>query len=133
MVKYASNAFHALKVCFANEIGDVCAALGADAQEVMRVFRMDRKLNVSETYLRRGSRSRLLPAEGSARVAPHRPEADVPSPLLAAILPSNETQIRRGVEAVLATRRLRVASSVWPSRPGPTICGKARWSPSSRR
>src|SRR5438309_3214842 len=52
MVKYVSNAFHALKVCFANEIGDVCAALGADAHEVMRIFLMDRKLNVSEAYLR---------------------------------------------------------------------------------
>jgi len=48
MVKYAANAFHALKVCFANEIGDACAALGADAHEVMRVFLMDRKLNVSD-------------------------------------------------------------------------------------
>src|SRR5690606_4802064 len=53
-VKYASNAFHALKVCFANEIGDVCAALGADAQDVMRIFRMDDKLNVSPAYLRPG-------------------------------------------------------------------------------
>src|SRR5207253_7540818 len=52
MVKYVSNAFHALKVCFADEIGDVCAALGADAHEVMRIFLMDRKLNVSEAYLR---------------------------------------------------------------------------------
>jgi GDP-mannose 6-dehydrogenase len=54
MVKYACNAFHALKVCFANEVGDVCDALGADAQEVMRVFLMDRKLNVSEAYLKPG-------------------------------------------------------------------------------
>src|SRR5262249_21472140 len=48
MVKYASNAFHALKVCFANEIGDICAAHGADQQEVMRIFMADRKLNVSD-------------------------------------------------------------------------------------
>src|SRR5206468_2847555 len=48
MVKYAANAFHALKVCFANEVADVCAALGADSAEVMRLFAMDRKLNVSE-------------------------------------------------------------------------------------
>ena len=54
MVKYVANAFHALKVCFANEIGDVCDALGADAQEVMRIFLMDRKLSVSEAYLRPG-------------------------------------------------------------------------------
>src|SRR5204863_281938 len=54
VVKYASNAFHALKVCFANELGDLCAALGADAQDAMRIFLMDRKLNVSEAYLRPG-------------------------------------------------------------------------------
>jgi len=109
MVKYASNAFHALKVCFANEIGDVCAALGADAQEVMRVFRMDRKLNVSETYLRPGFAfgGSCLPKDLRALLHTAR-RADIPSPLLAAILPSNEMQIRRGVEAVLATRRLRV-------------------------
>ena len=47
MVKYVCNAFHALKVCFSNEIGDLCQSLGADAQEVMRIFRLDRKLNVS--------------------------------------------------------------------------------------
>src|SRR3989475_11301368 len=54
MVKYASNAFHALKVCFANEIGDACAGLGVDVHEVMRIFLMDRKLNVSAAYLRPG-------------------------------------------------------------------------------
>jgi len=55
MVKYVSNAFHALKVCFANEIGDVCKALGIAAPEVMRTFLLDRNLNVSEAYLRPGS------------------------------------------------------------------------------
>src|SRR5207245_1484658 len=54
MIKYVANAFHALKVCFANEIADVCAAFGADAQEVMETFLLDRKLSVSEAYLRPG-------------------------------------------------------------------------------
>src|SRR5262245_30196698 len=48
MVKYACNAFHALKVSFANEIAEAAAALGAEGAEVMRIFAMDRKLNVSE-------------------------------------------------------------------------------------
>src|SRR5262249_18995036 len=43
MAKYVSNAFHALKVCFANEIANACDALGADAEDVMHVFLMDRK------------------------------------------------------------------------------------------
>src|SRR3989442_8685371 len=54
VVKYVSNALHALKVCFANEIVNVCAALVADAQEAVRIFLMGRKLNVSEAYLRPG-------------------------------------------------------------------------------
>src|SRR5204863_9629126 len=109
VVKYASNAFHALKVCFANELGDLCAALGADAQEVMRIFRMDKKLNVSEAYLRPGFAfgGSCLPKD--LRALRHAASAADGSPtLLAAILPSNEVQIRRAVDAVLATRRRRV-------------------------
>ena len=109
VVKYMSNAFHALKVCFANEIGDVCAALGADAQDAMRIFLMDRKLNVSEAYLRPGFAfgGSCLPKDLRALVYAAR-TADVPVPLLAAILPSNEGQVRRAVDAVLATRKRRI-------------------------
>jgi GDP-mannose 6-dehydrogenase len=109
MVKYISNAFHALKVCFANEIADVCAALGADAQEAMRLFLMDRKLNVSEAYLRPGFAfgGSCLPKDLRALVYAGR-SADLSLPLLSAILPSNEGQVRRAVEAVLETRRRRI-------------------------
>jgi GDP-mannose 6-dehydrogenase len=109
MVKYACNAFHALKVCFANEMADVCDALGADAQEVMRIFRMDKKLNVSEAYLRPGFAfgGSCLPKDLRALLHAAR-AADVSPTLLAAILPSNEAQVRRAVDAVLATRRRRV-------------------------
>src|SRR4029077_11949283 len=109
MVKYVCNAFHALKVCFSNEIGDLCEALGADAQEVMRIFLMDRKLNVSQAYLRPGFAfgGSCLPKDLRALLYAAR-TADVSVPLLAAILPSNEAQIRRAVEAVLATRKRRI-------------------------
>jgi GDP-mannose 6-dehydrogenase len=109
MVKYVANAFHALKVCFANEIGDLCAALGADAQEVMRVFLMDRKLNVSDAYLRPGFAfgGSCLPKDLRALLYAAR-TADVSPPVLSAILPSNEAQIRRGMDAVLETRKRRV-------------------------
>ncbi len=109
MVKYAANAFHALKVCFANEVADACAALGADAHEVVRVFLMDRKLNVSEAYLRPGFAfgGSCLPKDLRALLHSAR-AADVSLPLLSAILPSNEAQVRRGAEAVLATRRQRI-------------------------
>src|SRR6266550_6295448 len=109
VVKYVSNAFHALKVGFANEIADLCAALGADAQDVMRIFLMDRKLNVSEAYLRPGFAfgGSCLPKDLRALVYAAR-AADVSVPLLAAILPSNEGQIRRAVDAVLETRKRRI-------------------------
>jgi len=109
MVKYAANAFHALKVCFANEVADVCAALGADGAEVMRVFAMDRKLNVSEAYLRPGFAfgGSCLPKDLRALLYAAR-AADVSVPMLASVLPSNEGQVRRGVDAVLSSRRHRI-------------------------
>jgi GDP-mannose 6-dehydrogenase len=109
MVKYAANAYHALKVCFANEVADVCAALGADGNEVMRVFALDRKLNVSDAYLRPGFAfgGSCLPKDLRALLYAAR-VADVATPVLGSILPSNEGQVRRGVEAVLASRRQRI-------------------------
>lgn len=109
MVKYACNTYHALKVCFANEIGDSCEALGADAQEVMRIFCMDDKLNVSPAYLRPGFAfgGSCLPKDVKALLyAAHH--ADVGVPLLDAILPSNRAQIQRGIDAILATGKKRV-------------------------
>jgi len=119
MVKYVSNAFHALKVCFANEIGDVCLALGADAQEVMRIFLMDRKLNVSEAYLRPGFAfgGSCLPKDLRALVHAAR-AVDVPVPLLSEVLPSNEGHIRRAVEAVLGTRKRRIGIVGLAFKPG---------------
>jgi len=109
MVKYTANAFHALKICFANEIGDFCQALGADAEEVMRVFLMDRKLNVSEAYLRPGFAfgGSCLPKDLRALVHSGQ-AADLASVLLSAILPSNDAQLRRGVNLVLDTKRRRI-------------------------
>jgi GDP-mannose 6-dehydrogenase len=108
-VKYVANAFHALKVCFANEVGDLCETFGIDPNEVMRIFLMDRKLNVSEAYLRPGFAfgGSCLPKDLRALLYAAR-GADVAGPLLSAILPSNEAQVRRGIEAVLGTRKRRV-------------------------
>jgi len=119
LVKYVSNAFHALKVCFGNEIGDVCAALGVDAQEVMRIFLMDGKLNLSGAYLRPGFAfgGSCLPKDLRALTYAAR-RADLPVPLLAAILPSNEAQIRRALDAILAERRRRIGVVGLSFKPG---------------
>ncbi len=109
MVKYVSNAYHAVKVAFANEIGDLCEALGADAQETMRIFRMDHKLSISEAYLKPGFAfgGSCLPKDLRALLYGAR-GADLQPALLGSILASNEAQVRRGVEAVLATRKRRI-------------------------
>lgn len=119
MIKYVANAFHAVKVCFANEVGDVSEALGVDPQEVMRIFRMDRKLNVSEAYLKPGFAfgGSCLPKDLRALAyAAH--STDVSAPLLSTILVSNEGQIRRAAERVLATRKRRIGLVGLSFKPG---------------
>jgi GDP-mannose 6-dehydrogenase len=109
MMKYAFNSFHALKVSFANEIGDACEALGADAQEVMRVFCLDRKLNISPAYLRPGFAfgGSCLPKDLRALSYAAR-TADVELPLIGSILPANKARIENAVEAILATGKRRI-------------------------
>jgi GDP-mannose 6-dehydrogenase len=109
MMKYVSNAFHALKICFANEIGDLCESMGVDQHEVTRTFLLDRKLNISEAYLRPGFAfgGSCLPKDLRAMLYAAR-RSDVGLPLLSSIPDSNEHQIRRGIDAVLATHKKRV-------------------------
>ncbi|MCA1798545.1 MAG: nucleotide sugar dehydrogenase, partial [Xanthomonadaceae bacterium] len=109
MAKYVSNAYHAVKVCFANEVGNVCHALGADAQEVMRVFRMDHKLNVSEAYLKPGFAfgGSCLPKDVRALLYAAR-TSDVSVPVLGSVLASNERQVQQGIDRVLAAGRRKV-------------------------
>lgn len=119
MVKYSCNAFHALKICFANEIAAVCSALGADGQDVMRIFRMDDKLNVSRAYLRPGFAfgGSCLPKDVRALVkAAHG--ADVEVPLLSAVMASNTAHIRQGLDQVLATGKRRVGVVGLAFKPG---------------
>ncbi len=102
MVKYVDNAWHALKVGFANEIGSLCKALGIDSFDVMRIFCADRKLNLSEYYLRPGFAfgGSCLPKD--VRALQYRAKTlDVEAPILGSILASNEAHIRRGLELVL--------------------------------
>jgi len=118
-VKYVANAFHALKVCFANEIADVCSAVDADAHEVMRVFALDRKLSVSDAYLKPGFAFGGPRLPKDVRALLHRAgAAGVVPPLLSAMLPSNEAQLRRRIEAVLATGKRKVGVVGLAFKPG---------------
>jgi GDP-mannose 6-dehydrogenase len=109
MIKYASNAWHALKVCFANEIGNVCKRAGVDSHDVMDVFCRDEKLNLSSYYLKPGFAfgGSCLPKDVRALQYRAR-ELDVELPVIGAILPSNRLQIEQAFEQVMDTGRQRV-------------------------
>lgn len=102
MIKYACNAFHALKISFANEVGALSGKLGIDAHEVMKTLCEDVKLNVSPAYLRPGFAfgGSCLPKDLRALTYRAR-QMDLKLPLLQSALPSNEEHLRRAIDAVL--------------------------------
>src|SRR5688572_1324030 len=109
MLKYTSNAWHALKVCFANEIGTLCKHIGLDSHEVMDIFCRDEKLNLSSYYLKPGFAfgGSCLPKD--VRALQYRAkQVDVDLPVIQSILPSNRLQIQHALDQVLETGRKRV-------------------------
>jgi GDP-mannose 6-dehydrogenase len=110
MVKYASNAYHALKVAFANEIGAVSQQLGIDGRAVMRVFCEDRDLNISKRYLTPGFGfgGSCLPKDLRALNYVAK-DVDLAVPLLANVIASNDAHIKRAVDLVLESGKRRVA------------------------
>jgi GDP-mannose 6-dehydrogenase len=109
MAKYADNAFHALKVAFANEIGNICKAINLDSHRIMDIFCQDRKLNLSAAYLRPGFAfgGSCLPKDLRALTYKAR-TLDLSLPVLESVTRSNRQQIERAVEIIVGKGRRRV-------------------------
>lgn len=108
-LKLVCNAFHALKITFANEIGRIGKALSIDAHEVMRLLCRDTQLNLSSAYLRPGFAfgGSCLPKDLRALVHLAR-SSEVDVPMLSNILPSNRAHVDFVIDRVLALGRRRV-------------------------
>lgn len=109
MVKYVDNCWHALKIGFANEVGNFSKAMGVDSHDVMNIFCLDTKLNISATYLKPGFAfgGSCLPKDLRALTYQARLH-DLELPILASILPSNELQVRHGMQLIVNGGRKQV-------------------------
>lgn len=102
LIKYVNNSFHALKVSFANEVGNICKQMGIDSHELMALFCMDHQLNLSSYYLKPGFAfgGSCLPKDVRAfKTMAH--DYYLESPVLNAILESNENQKRQALKMIL--------------------------------
>ena len=102
LVKYADNCFHAVKVTFGNEIGMLANSFGVDAREVMDIFSLDTKLNISAKYLRPGLPfgGSCLPKDLRGVVSWARQES-IPLPMLEHVSHSNESQVQQVIANIL--------------------------------
>jgi GDP-mannose 6-dehydrogenase len=108
-LKMSCNAFHALKITFANEIGRVSQALGIDSHEVMRLVCADTRLNISPAYLKPGFAfgGSCLPKDLRALTTIAR-QHDLVLPMLSSLLPSNRVHIDHAVDKILKLGRPKV-------------------------
>ncbi|HZX25973.1 MAG TPA: UDP-glucose/GDP-mannose dehydrogenase family protein [Telluria sp.] len=109
MVKYTDNAWHAIKVAFANEIGNLCKAVHIDGHKVMDIFCRDTKLNLSPYYMKPGFAfgGSCLPKDVRALTYKAR-SLDLEMPLLNAVLPSNQHQVQRGIAMITAKDKRKI-------------------------
>jgi GDP-mannose 6-dehydrogenase len=102
MIKYTCNAFHAVKIGFANEIGSLASSLGVDPEQVMATMCQDTKLNISSTYLKPGFAfgGSCLPKDLRALTF-RASRLDLKLPLLESVLPANDEHLKRSIREVL--------------------------------
>lgn len=109
LIKYACNAFHAMKIGFANEIGSLASSLGVDPAQVMATLCLDKRLNISTAYLKPGFAfgGSCLPKD--LRALNYRASRlDLKLPLLDSVLASNDEHLRRGIRQVIDLRGSRI-------------------------
>ncbi len=109
MIKYANNNFHAMKIAFANEIGNICKENNVDGHVVMDIVAKDTKLNLSSYYLKPGFAfgGSCLPKDvrGLTQIAK---SLDLKTPLLSSLMKSNFYQIDRGLDLIYNTGKKKV-------------------------
>lgn len=109
IMKYVNNTFHALKIVFGNEIGNICKSLGIDSHKVMEIFCKDRQLNISPYYFKPGFAygGSCLPKDSKAlRTLAH--DHYVETPVINAIDHSNEIQKKIAVDIIESKGRRSV-------------------------
>jgi GDP-mannose 6-dehydrogenase len=110
IMKYVNNTFHALKIVFANEIGNICSAMNIDSHKVMDIFCMDKELNISPYYFKPGFAfgGSCLPKDlKGLQTLAH--DLYVKTPVLECIEKSNELQVARAVEMITELGKKRIA------------------------